>query len=147
LLGGVVLLLLSAVMLLGFVRSGASFAAMKTLLALVIGVVLPAAGGLALLCAANRNERRGSARIERLRQARIDSEILRLAMLNAGCLTAADVASALALSPEEARTTLDGLVTRAAATLDVTDAGVLVYTFPDAKVVGDKRSARGLLDV
>jgi hypothetical protein len=145
-LGGVVLLLVSAFMLLGFVRSGASFAALNTMIAVLLVVVLPAVGGVALLRSANRIERRGGARMQQLRQATIEAEILRLAMLNAGRLTTVEVASALSLQPEEAKETLDGLVTREVADLDITDAGVLVYTFHDAKHVADKHSARGLLD-
>ncbi|MEO7714284.1 MAG: hypothetical protein ABIV10_15330 [Gemmatimonadaceae bacterium] len=144
--GGVVLLLVSAFMLLGFIRSGASFAALNTVLALAISVALPAVGGLALLRSANRTERRGGTRIQQLRQATIESEILRLAMLQAGRLTAVEVASTLALTAEEAKATLDALVTREVADLDITDAGVLVYTFHDAKHAADKHTARGLLD-
>lgn len=145
-LGGVALLLVSAFMLLGFVRSGASFAALNAIVALLISVVLPAVGGVALLRSANRGGRRLGSRAEQLRQATIESEILRLAMLNAGRLTTVEVASALALQPEEAKATLDGLVTREVADLDITDAGVLVYTFHDAKHAADKHSARGLLE-
>lgn len=145
-LGGVVLLLVSAFMLLGFVRAGANFAALNTIVALVIGVALPAIWGVALLRTANRMERRSGSRVEQLRQATIESEILRLAMLQAGRLTAVEVASTLALTPEEAKATLDGLVTREVADLDITEAGVLVYTFHDAKHAADKHSARGLLD-
>ena len=145
-LGGVVLLLVSAFMLLGFIRSDASFAALNTMLALAISVGLPAVGGLALLRGANRAERGGGARTRQLRQATIESEILRLAILQAGRLTAVEVASTLALTAEEAKETLDGLVTREVADLDITDAGVLVYTFHDAKHAGDKHTARGLLD-
>ncbi len=144
--GGVVLLLVSAFMLLGFIRSNASFAALNTMLALAISVGLPAAGGLALLRGANRAERGGGTRTRQLRQATIEAEILRLAMLQAGRLTAVEVASTLALTAEEAKETLDGLVTREVADLDITDAGVLVYTFHDAKHAGDKHTARGLLD-
>ena len=144
--GGVVLLLVSAFMLLGFIRSGASFAALNTMLALALSVGLPAVAGVALLRGANRAGRLGGTRMRQLRQATIESEILRLAMLQAGRLTAVEVASTLALTQEEAKETLDGLVTREVADLDITDAGVLVYTFHDAKHAGDKHTARGLLD-
>jgi hypothetical protein len=146
LLGGVALLLVSAFMLLGFVRSNASFAAANTVVALLVSVVLPAIAGIVLLRSANRVERRGGARVERLRQATVEAEILRLAMLQGGRLTAVEVSSLLALAPEEAKSTLDGLVTREVADLDITDAGVLVYTFHDAKHAADKHSARGLLE-
>lgn len=145
-LGGVVLLLVSAFMVLGFVRSDASFAALNTILAVLVSVVLPAVAGVMLLRTANRHGRRAGSRAEQLRQATIEAEILRLAMLKQGRLTAVEVASALALPAEEAKATLDGLVTREVADLDITDAGVLVYSFHEARNVGDKHSARGLLD-
>ena len=146
LLGGVVLLLVSAFMLLGFVRSDASFGSLNTMLAVVVSVVLPAIGGVALLRTANRFGRRAGSRADQLRRTTIEAEILRLAMLKEGRLTAVEVSSALALPQEEAKATLDDLVTREIADLDITDAGVLVYSFHDARNVGDKHSARGLLD-
>jgi hypothetical protein len=145
-LGGVLLLLIAALMLLGFVRSDLSLGSLNAMAAVLLSVVLPAAGGVVLLRNANRLERRGGGRVERLRQATIESEILRLAMLHDGRLTTVEVASTLALPTEEAKAMLDALVTREVADLDITDAGVLVYTFHDAKHVGDKHTARGLLD-
>ena len=145
-LGGVLLLLVAAFMLLGFLRSDLSFGSFNAMAAVALSVVLPAIGGVVLLRRANQMERRGGARVARLRQATIESEILRLAMLQGGRLTAVEVASTLALPAEEAKASLDALVTREVADLDITDAGVLVYTFHDAKHVGDKDSARGLLD-
>jgi hypothetical protein len=145
-LGGVLLLLVSAFMLLGFVRSDLSLGSFNAMAAVLLSVVLPAAGGVVLLRNANSLERRGGGRVERLRQATIESEILRLAMLHDGRLTTVEVASTLALPTEEAKAMLDALVTREVADLDITDAGVLVYTFHDAKHVGDKHTARGLLD-
>jgi hypothetical protein len=144
--GGVVLLLVSALMLLGFVRSDASFAAANTIVAILVTVVLPAVGGVALLRTANVHGRRSGSRADLLRRTTIESEILRLAMLRDGRLTAVEVASALALTAEESKTVLDALVTREVADLDITDAGVLVYSFHEARHVGDKHSARGLLD-
>ena len=123
------LLLVSAFMLLGFVRSGASFAALNTIVAVLVSVALPAIGGVMLLRTANRYGRRSGSRADQLRRTTIESEILRLAMLHDGRLTAVEVASALALPSEEAKAMLDGLVTREVADLDITDAGVLVYSF------------------
>ena len=144
--GGVVLLLVSAFMLLGFVRSDASFAAVNTIVAILVTVVLPAVGGVALLRTANVYGRRSGSRADLLRRTTIESEILRLAMLRDGRLTVVEVASARALTAEESKTVLDALVTREIADLDITDAGVLVYSFHEARHVGDKHSARGLLD-
>ncbi|MDB4889879.1 MAG: hypothetical protein JWL61_1734 [Gemmatimonadetes bacterium] len=130
-IGGAALLLLSALMLLGFARSGASIGSPTTLFAVLITVVLPAAGGVALLRGALGGNSR--ARMQQLRQQTIDAEILRLAMARQGKLTAVEVASALALPESEARSSLDSLVTREVADLDVTDEGVLVYSFHEAR--------------
>ena len=143
-IGGAALLLLSAIMLLGVARSGASLGSPTTLFAVLITVVLPAAGGIALLRGAlGRNSK---ARMEQLRQQTIDAEILRLAMKQQGRLTAVEVASALALSGDEAKRSLDSLVAREVAELDVTDDGVLVYSFHDARYFDGGSGAKGLLD-
>jgi hypothetical protein len=143
-IGGGALLLLAAIMLLGFARSGAPITSPTAFFALVITVVLPAAGGVALLRGALGGNSR--ARMQQLRRQTIDAEILRLAMQRQGKLTAVEVASALALPDGEAKSALDSLVTREVADLDVTDDGVLVYKFHDARYVDGKSGARGLLD-
>lgn len=141
-IGGAALLLLSALMLLGFARSGAPITSPTTLFAVLITVVLPAAGGVALLRGALGGN--SKARMQQLRQQTIDAEILRLAMAKQGKLTAVEVASALALPEGEARSSLDALVAREVADLDVTDDGVLVYSFHDARYY-DGKSGGNLL--
>ncbi|MBA3670664.1 MAG: hypothetical protein H0W68_01400 [Gemmatimonadaceae bacterium] len=144
-IGGAALLLLSLVMLLGFARSGAHLASPTTLFALLLSVGLPAAGGIALV--RGRFGATGtSARTERLRAQTIEAEILRLAMHHQGRLTAVEVATQLALTQDEAKLALDALVARETAELDVTDDGVLVYTFHDARYVGGKDGSRGMLN-
>ena len=143
-IGGAALLLLAAVMLLGFTRSSAGLFSPTALFALLITVALPAAAGVALLRGALGGTSRG--RMAQLRQQTIDAEILRLAMRQRGRLTAVEVASALALSGEEAKGALDSLVTREVADLEVTDDGVLVYTFHDARYLDGQSGTTGLLD-
>lgn len=140
---GVALLTLAGVMLWGFMRSDASLAAPATMAAVLITIVLPAAGGVYLL---GFGGRRRSARMEALRQRTIDAEILRLAAREGGRLTASEVAVALALSPEAAKGALDALMHREVADIAVSEDGVLVYVFHDTGTIGDKQSARGLLD-
>jgi hypothetical protein len=84
--------------------------------------------------------------MQALRQQTIEAEIMKLAMAQQGRLTEVEVASALALPPGEAKAALDALVAREVADLEITDAGVLVYTFHDARYFGTKRDATGLLD-
>jgi hypothetical protein len=141
---GYVLLVIAALMLLGFMRSSASLFSPTALFALLLTVALPAYGGIALLRGALGGTSKG--RMEALRQQTIDAEILRLAMEHRGRLTEVEVASALALPAGEAKTSLDRLVEREVADLEITDDGVLVYTFHDARYFGGKSDAKGLLD-
>jgi len=143
-MGGAALLAVAAFMLYGFFRTDASVASPTAIVALLITVALPAAGGVALLRGGRFGG--GRARVEKLRQQTIEAEILRLAMQQGGRLTAVEVAAALAMPTESAKATLDGLAEREIADLEITDAGVIVYSFHDARNVGGKHSARGLLE-
>jgi hypothetical protein len=143
--GAIALFAVAALMLLGFARSNASLSSPTAIVALLITVGLPAAGGFVLM-RGGFGGGGNSARVERLRQQTIEAEILKMAMQQKGKLTAVEVATALALPPESAKASLDALVTREVADLEITDAGVLVYTFHDAKHAGGKDSSRGLLD-
>ena len=139
----IALLTLAGLMLFGFVRSSASIAAPATIMALLITVVAPAAGGIALL--RGTDLARGK-RLDQLRQQTIDAEVLRLAVTEGGRLTAVEVATSLAITPEQAKDTLDALVARDVADIAVTERGVVVYTFHDAKHLGGKGDAKGVLD-
>ena len=142
-IGGWALLALAAFMFLGFLRSDAELVSLRSLLALLIAVGLPAAFGYTLLRSPSGKR---SKRVEELRQQTIEAEVLRLAMQHDGRLTVVEVASALALPPESAKVVLDSLAEREIADLEITDKGVIVYAFHDAKHLGGKHSARGLLD-
>lgn len=139
----IALLALAGLMLFGFLRSSASIAAPATIVALLITVVAPAVGGIAML--RGTDLARGK-RLDQLRQQTIDAEVLRLAVTEGGSLTAVEVATALALTPEQAKDTLDSLVGRDIADIAVTERGVVVYTFHDAKHLGGKGDAKGVLD-
>jgi hypothetical protein len=141
--GGIALLVLAALMFLGFVRSDASLSAPATIVALLITAVAPAVGGIALLRGGGTARSR---RLDQLRQQTIDAEILRLAVAEGGRLTAVEVATALTLTPEAAKEKLDDLVGRDVADIAVTERGVVVYTFHDAKHIGGKGDAKGVLD-
>jgi hypothetical protein len=137
---------ISLFMVMGFLRSGASLAAPATIAALALTVLLPAVGA-GLLVNSHRSEgARLRGRKALLRRQTIEAEILRLAGERGGRLTAVEVAMQLTMTPEDARSTLDALTTRGQADLEVTDAGVLVYSFYDVRHLGGKASAKGVLD-
>ena len=146
LVGSVLLLLLSLFMLVGFLQSDAARTAPATLAALLITVGVPMVGGLALAFSHFGGRGRLSRRREELRQQTIESEILRLAARHDGKLTAVEVASEMALAPEAAKDALDALAVREHADLEITESGVIVYSFHDVRHLDQKSRAKGVLD-
>ena len=146
LVGGVALLALALLMVLGFARSEALLSAPATVAALLVTVALPGAAGLALVASYARRGRRLAGSREQLRRRTIDAELLRLAERHGGRLTVVEVVRDLALTPEEAKAALDAMHARELAELEITDSGVIVYAFHDVRRLGEKDTARGLLD-
>ena len=143
---GVGLILVALFMLVGFLRADLDASASATAIALVVAVVLPAAGGAALIRSHTSAARSLVARRDQLRQQTLDSEVLRLAGKREGKLTVIEVVTDLGVSAEAAKETLDGLMMRELAEIEITDAGMLVYRFRDVQQLGDKGSSRGVLD-
>ena len=144
--GGIALLLLALFMVVGFLGAELDAPGLAVAIAAAVGIGLPAAGGVALL-ASHFGAGRGRARSRaELRLRTVEAEILKLAGRQAGRLTAVEVATELALSPEEAREVMEGLMVRGQADMAVTDSGVLVYTFHDVQHLDEKADARGILD-
>jgi len=133
-------------MLLGFLGSGAALAAPATLAALALTVGLPAVGAALLVRSHHAERARLVGRRAQLRSQTMDAEILRLAGERGGRLTAVEVATELAVTPEAAKDALDALCVRGHAEIEVSDAGLLVYGFYDVRHLGGKSSARGVLD-
>jgi hypothetical protein len=146
LVGSGLLILLSLFMLFGFLGSGAPIGAVTTIAALLITVALPAAAGVALASGHFRARGRLARRRDELRRQTIESEILRLAAQRGGRLTAVEVASDMAISPEVAKETLDSLALRELADLEITESGGIVYAFPDVRHLQQKAQAKGVLD-
>lgn len=141
-LGAGALVAVAAFMLAGFLRSDVSIASVPAAVALFVTVVIPAAAGVALFGSSIG----GRSRLRVLRQQAVESEILRLAMQHEGRLTVIEVSAALALSPEAATHALDSLCERDIADLEITDGGMIVYVFRDARRIQDKHATRGILD-
>ena len=140
---GIGLLALAGLMLLGFLRSDLSIGSPATIGALLVAVVLPAVGGIALIRGIGSGDR---ARRASLRQQTIEAEVMKLAIQQRGKLTALEVATALALPEDETKLALDAMVEREIADIEITDEGVIVYTFQSAQQLGSKDTSRGILD-
>lgn len=142
-LGAGALVAVASFMLAGFLRSDVSITSVPAVIAFLVTVVLPAVAGVLLF----GNFKGAQSRRRELQQQVVEAEILRLALQHDGRLTVLEVSAALALSPDAARQTLESLAERDVADLEITDRGMLVYAFRDAKRIQDKHAARGILDV
>ena len=140
---GIGLLALAGLMLLGFMRSSLSITAPATIGALLVAVLLPAAAGIAMIRGIGTADQ---ARRDALRQQTIEAEVMKLAIQHKGKLTAIEVGTALSLQQDETKIALDRMVEREIADIEITDEGVIVYTFDAAKRLGTKDTSRGILD-
>ncbi len=133
-------------MVVGFLRSGADPLALRTLFALFIAAGLPAAGGGLLLAHHFGIGRRIEHRREELRRDTLEAEVLKMAGRHGGRLTAVEVAGELAVPTTTAEELLNELMAREMAEIEITDSGLLVYTFHDVRHLSEKETARGLLE-
>jgi uncharacterized membrane protein len=126
----ITLFLVAAFMLLGFSLSEQERSIGVTVFTLLLTVGLPVAVAIGLLKGAPRDN---SERMQQLRNQTIDAEILRLAIERQGRLTAVEIMSTLGLPEADVSPSLDRMMQREIADMDVSEEGVLVYTFHDAK--------------
>ncbi|MGH7576006.1 MAG: hypothetical protein ACREM1_12890 [Longimicrobiales bacterium] len=145
-IGGSALLLVALLMLVGFLRADVDPSAPATILALLIGVVVPAGAGAALIRAQMRSGGTAARRREELARETRAAEVLRLAGQHGGRLTVVEVVTELAVPPETAKEALDQLMTRDLAEIEVTESGMLVYVFGDVRDLSEKTKSRGLLE-
>lgn len=135
----------SLFMLLGFLQADLAFGA-PGVAAFLLTVGLPAAGA-ALLLRSHLNARRlGSGARDAIRAQTIRSEILRVAARKGGKLTVPEVIAELAVDKATAEASLEALHLDELAEIEITESGMLVYEFPEIRKLGEKDSAKGLLD-
>lgn len=144
--GAVGLILLSLFMFVGYLNSDSPSSTGTTVAVLAITVVLPAVAALLLVRSHYAERSRLSGRKATLARHAIESELLRLAQGRGGKLMAVEAAMAMHLAEDVARERLDAMVFEGRAELEVTDGGNLVYSFPTLTQLGDKRTAKGILD-
>jgi hypothetical protein len=144
--GGAALVVLALFMLVGFLQSDAEASGAVRALTLLLTVGLPGVAGAMLLRSHFSAPGQLAQRKDALRQQTMESEILRLAGQKGGKLMLVEVVSALALPQASAKELLDGMVMRELADVEVTDSGVLVYSFHDIRHLSEKSTSRGVLD-
>ncbi|MGQ0814935.1 MAG: hypothetical protein ACT4O1_10780 [Gemmatimonadota bacterium] len=144
--GALALLMIALFMLIGFVRSGADGITAAEIVAFIMVVLVPGFFGIKLLRDYFGRDQRVEANKADLRQRTLNAEVLRLAGAHGGKLTIVEVVTALAITADEAKQVLDNLAREGLADFQVTDAGVLVYDFQDIRRLGDKSTAKGILE-
>ena len=128
---GILLILLSLFMLLGFFTANQTGGLIARGLLFLILVVLPAVGGGSLIYSHLRRSRTSRDRIERLRGQTQEAEILRLAKEKGGKLTVADVMAETSLDADTVEDRLLSLITQGFGDFEPTESGTIVYSFYD----------------
>jgi hypothetical protein len=146
LFGSILLTAFAVYMTWGYLNSSLDASDPATFVGLVLVVGFPLLGAALLARRHATVHRRRGERTIRLRQQTIESELLKLAAEKGGRLTAVELAMHLAITPEAATEALDRLALRGQADYEVTDAGVIVYSFHDIMHLGGKHTAKGVLD-
>lgn len=141
---GIALMILGGIMALGFTQASLSQGPLVILLSLCITVFLPLGGGFYLLKQSNTQNKSLTASKSQLAQKTLQAEILRLAAQRQGRLTVLEVTQAFVLSPEQAESALDALALEKVAEHQLTDDGLLVYTFPEVQQLAHKNQAKAI---
>jgi hypothetical protein len=82
--------------------------------------------------------------MQQLRDQTIDAEVLRLAIERKGRLTAVEIMSTLGLPEADVSPSLNRMMQREVADMEVSDEGVLIYTFHDARHLKGSIDAKNL---
>jgi hypothetical protein len=144
--GGIVLLMVSAFMGIGFLAGGVSQHSIGVqLFSILVAVGVPGASGVALL---RQHLRRAlpSPEVAALPRARWTSELVKLAAKKGGRLTVVEVIAETALAPDQVQAAFDEVCASGLAEPEVTESGLIVYAFRDLLLLGEKSDSRGLLD-
>lgn len=141
---GIALMILGGIMAFGFTQASLSQGPLVIFLSLLITVFLPLGGGFYLLKQSGSQSKSLLASRSQLAQKTLQAEILRLAAQQQGRLTVLEVTQAFALSAEQAESALDALALDQVAEHQLTDDGLLVYTFPGIQQQVHKNQAKSI---
>ena len=133
-------------MTIGMLRADIDAPGIAVAIAALVVIGLPAAFAFKLFYDVMKGDKRVAQNKADLRARTLEAEALKLAEGRGGKLTIVEVVTAFAISPEEAKETLDGLARRGMADFQVTDSGVVVYDFVELRRLTDKANAKGILD-
>lgn len=143
---GIFLMILSLFMLMGFFRADLETGVFVNILSFLITVILPFAGGASLIYSYYEENKKLKDSKENLTIKTLEAEVLKLAEKKGGKLTVVEVMSDLAVSNDIAKELLDSITVQSLADVELTESGVIVYSFYDIKHLMDKKNTKGVLD-
>ena len=143
---GICLIILALFMLLGYFNADLNAGVGVKILTLFITVVLPSMGGVYLIYSQYMDKEKFISNRNDLRKKTLEAEILKLAEKKDGKLTVVEVMSELAVSNETAKELLESMAIQSLADVEVTESGVIVYSFYEVKHLNEKQNAKGVLD-
>ncbi|HLB35029.1 MAG TPA: hypothetical protein VJL31_00500 [Gemmatimonadales bacterium] len=146
LLAGAGLILISLFMLLGFFNLQQPLSPAVAAVTLLLTVALPAIGGARLAYLHFRERGVPAQRREALRLQTYQSEILKLAAKKGGKVAIVEVTAETGIDARSAEDALKGLLEQGIAEIEVTDSGLLVYSFGDVRSLPEKDSSKRILD-
>lgn len=142
---GSLLIGLSLFMLMGFFNARLD-SALTALMAFLIAVVLPGGIGAWLLYSGIQQKQALTSNKAAMGQRTLRAEVLNFARQHQGRLTVIEVASQFALDKPQAEALLDSLAQQGDADYEVTDSGLIVYTFRELQSLSEKQQSKRLED-
>jgi predicted DNA-binding transcriptional regulator len=139
--------MLSLFMLIGFFKADIETGVFVKFFSFLITVILPLTGGAALIYSYYEEYERLRKSKENLTIKTLEAEVLKLAEKKGGKLTVVEVMSDFAMSNDTAKELLDSITVQGLADVELTESGVIVYSFYDIKHLMDKKNTKGVLDV
>ncbi len=143
---GILLIILSLFMLMGFFNADLEAGAFVKFLTFSITIILPLAGGCSLIYSHYSEKKRLKAGKESLAAKTLEAEILKLAERKDGKLTVVEVMTELSVDNDTAKDVLESLASQSLAEVELTESGIIVYSFYEVKHLKDKQHAKGVLD-
>lgn len=143
---GIILIILSLFMLIGFFNAKLEEGVFVTFLTFSIIVILPFVSGTLLIYYYYRDKTKLQRNKQNLAIKNLEAEVLKLAQKKGGSLTAVEVMADLAVNSETAKQVLESLAVQSLAEVEITESGVIVYSFYDVKHLHEKHKAKKILD-
>jgi uncharacterized membrane protein len=144
--GGTMLMTVGLFMLLGFANADSDKSLAVRLIAFGIAVLLPLCTGAALVVSHYRRRHRLQTGRDKLARMSLESEVVKLARVKGGKLTAIEVVADLAVGKSTAVRLLESLAAQGLAEVELTESGVTVFAFYDVLHLKEKATAKGVLD-